>query len=116
MKGHEKLIAMRKAGKRPVIVFLNDFPCKTDWFETGDKHVTVCIHGDSIERSDLRFLTGCMVSATGATENRAKALLEACKRVNAKVVGACEARKSFRDPPGWCEVWRNPKFTEVGNG
>ena len=87
MRGHEKLIEIRKAGRKPKIVFINDYPCRTDWFTTGD-HVTICVAGDDINSLDLRFVVGCMVSATGDTETRAKQLLEACKRAGATTVAA----------------------------
>ena len=67
MNGHEKIIAMRQAGKAPKIVFLNDYPCNTDWFENGD-HATVFISQlDDPKTLDLRFLVGLTVSATGST-------------------------------------------------
>ncbi len=108
MRGHEKLIEMRKAGKRPAIVFLNDFPCRTDWFETGDKHVTVSVDGDNLDRVDLRFLVGLTVSASSFDESRAKAMFAACKKAGAAVVGAGHAVGYPRIGTGWCEVWRKP--------
>ena len=114
MKGHEKLIAMRLKGKKPEIVFLNDFPCKTDWFETKDRHVTVSIHGDDIQRADLRFLVGMTVSATSEDETRARELLEACKRAGAAVVGVGCPENWKTGYKGWCAVWR--KEMESANG
>ena len=109
MKGHLPLIAMRKAGARPAIVFLNDFDCPTNWFETGDKHVTVSVAGEPLNRVDLRFLVGLTVSATSYDESRAKDLMQACQRAGAAVVGAGHC---LGDGPqrgtGWCEVWRKP--------
>lgn len=106
MRGHEKLIDMRKAGKRPTIVFINDFLCQTDWFETGDRHITLSTAGEAIERLDLRFLVGLKVSATSYDENRAKALLIACQKAGADVVGAGHITEGSRRNTGWCEVWR----------
>lgn len=109
MRGHEKLIALRKAGKRPSIVFINDFLCPTDWFETGGKHVTVSVAGEPLHRVDLRFLVGLTVSAISYDEARAKALLKACQQAGAAVVGAGHALgEGPRGGTGWCEVWRNP--------
>jgi hypothetical protein len=105
MRGHEKLIELRKSGVRPSIVFLNDFPCKTDWFEDGDKHVTVCVDGENLDRVDLRFLVGLTVSATSYDESRAKALMTVCQKAGASVVGAGHA-KEYPQTGGWCEVWR----------
>lgn len=106
MRGHEKLIAMRRIGKRPNIVFLNDFECMTDWFETDGQHVIVNCAGDNLQRADLRFLVGLTVSAVSDTDERARELLAACQRAGAAVVGA--------GGPGWCEVWR--KEEEVSHG
>lgn len=110
MRGHEKLIAMRKAGARPAIVFLNDFICPTNWFETGDRHVTVSVAGEPLNRVDLRFLVGLTVSAVSYDEARAKDILKACQRAGAAVVGVGHA---LGDGPnrstGWCEVWRKPE-------
>lgn len=109
MRGHEKLVEMRKAGKRPVIVFLNDFICPTNWFETGDKHVTVSVVGEPLHRVDLRFLVGLTVSATSYDEDRAKALMQACQRAGAAVVGAGHCMgDGHQRGTGWCEVWRKP--------
>lgn len=115
MRGHEKLIAMRKAGMRPAIVFLNDFICPTNWFETGDKHVTVSVVGEALHRVDLRFLVGLTVSATSYDESRAKALLQACQRAGAAVVGAghCLGEGQIGGT-GWCEVWRKPAEASHG--
>lgn len=111
MRGHEKLIAMRQRGLRPAIVFVNDFLCPTDWFETGDRHVTVSVAGDALHRADLRFLVGLTVSATSYDEARAKALLQACQRAGAAVVGVghCLGDGPLRGT-GWFEVWRNPAY------
>ena len=66
MKGHEPIIAMRRNGIAPKIVFVNDFPdvCAKDWHLHGD-HATVSVDGDAVGVLDLRFLIGLMVSITG---------------------------------------------------
>lgn len=107
MNGHEKVIHMRQAGSKPKIVFVNDYPCQTDWFEHGD-HATVCVAGDQPEWLDLRFLVGLTVSVSASTENRAKRFLEACKGAGAAVVAV--GSPPAQDDP-WCErnyseVWR----------
>ncbi len=108
MNGHEKIIAMRQAGKAPKIVFLNDYPCNTDWFENGD-HATVFISQlDDPKTLDLRFLVGLTVSATGSTVKRAQELFEASKQAGAKTVAATDfkpfAKNRFETT--WCEVYR----------
>ena len=106
MRGHEKLIDMRRARKTPRFVFVNDYPCQTDWFETGD-HVTLCTAGDSITLLDLRCLIGLTVSVSSPIEARAKALAERCKASGAATVAACHVQvdRSPFDQAGWSEVW-----------
>ncbi len=88
MRGHEPIIAMRRSGKRPGIVFLNDFPCKTDWAEYGEHATVQILPGEAIEALDLRFLVGLTVAASGSTDERARKLLEACKTAGAKTIVA----------------------------
>lgn len=105
MKGHEQLIELRKSGRAPKIVFLNDYPCKTDWHTYGD-HVTVCTAGDMLSSLDLRFLVGLTVSISAMTETRAKALFAKAKWFGAKTVAAChvQADAHFANQTGWVEV------------
>lgn len=107
MRGQEQLIAMRRARKAPRFVFINDFDCQTDWFETGD-HATLCTSGDDIALLDLRCLVGLRVSVSSPSEARAKALLDACKRSGAAVVAACHVQSDRHavDQAGWAEIWR----------
>ena len=106
MRGQEHIIAMRLAGKVPKIAFVNDYPCKTDWFETGD-HATVCTAGNALSSLDLRFLVGISVSISADTEARAKAIFAKAKEAGAKTVAACHVLPGvapFRQA-GWCEVF-----------
>lgn len=89
MRGHEAIIRMRKEyGKKPPFVFINDYPCQTDWFEEGIGYARISIHGDKLESLDLRFLVGLSVSVTASSEKRSKALFEACKSVGVAQVVA----------------------------
>lgn len=108
MKGHDNIIAMRRAGQRPALVFINDYPCAVDWLDRMD-HATVDVSGDQPEWLDLRFLVGLRVSITGSTEKRAKRLMEACKRAGCVTVaaGAPEFRNG-RWWESWGEVWHKP--------
>jgi hypothetical protein len=107
MRGHGKIIEMRMAGKTPPFVFVNDYPCKTDWFDVGD-HATVCTHGDSVSSIDMRFLVGLRVSISATSEGRAKALFESAKRAGAAVVAACHVKPERHqfDQDGWVEIFR----------
>jgi hypothetical protein len=93
MKGHETLLQLRKAGRAPKIVFVNDYPCKTDWFHWGD-HATVCVAGDGLESIDFRFAKGLTLSISAINKTRAKALFELGKASGAKTVG-CGSSDGF---------------------
>ena len=126
MIGHLPLIAMRKRGIKPAIVFLNDWPCDTskDWHNPGEKdgeswgpdHATVNTVGDVIQLLDLRFLVGLQVSISSFSEIRAKALFDQAKAHGAITVAACHSIEHKNKPmsTGWFSVWR--KNTEVKNG
>jgi hypothetical protein len=107
MRGHENIIALRVQGKSPKIVFLNDYPCKTDWFENSD-HATVCTDNNPISSLDLRFLVGLTVSISASSEGRAKALFAKAKQFGAKTVAACHVQpdKHQFEQSGWAEVFR----------
>ena len=115
MRGHERLIDMRRAGKAPRMVFINDYKCATDWFEIPGDAVTICTDGDAIELLDLRFLVGLTVSVGSTNEKRAKALFDRCKRASASVVAACHVQEKAHPTmqSGWTQVWR--KETAVVN-
>lgn len=114
MRGHEAIIRMRtEFGVKPVFVFINDYPCDTDWF--GDsKFARVCIHGDDVAQLDLRFLMGLSVSITASTENRAKALFDLAKQAGASTVASCHAKYGVHEfqQDGWAQAWRK----EVAHG
>ena len=107
MRGHEQIIKSRIAGLKPPFVFVNDYPCKTDWFEYRD-HATVCTHMDSLSNIDFRFLMGCKVSISAESEARAKELFKRIKDAGATTVAACtiEPLEHALNQAGWAEVWR----------
>jgi putative intracellular protease/amidase len=106
MRGHQKVIELRKKGYKPAIVFLNDYQTPA-WALDG---TTVDISGDLVEGLDLRFLVGLMVSTGATTETRAKAILEACKRAGASVVGVCHTPERIPDRKrtDYVEIWNGP--------
>ncbi len=109
MRGHEKLIEYRRMGKSPRDVFVNDYPCNTDWYENPGDHATISTDGDDVELLDLRFLVGLTVHISSPSEIRAKALFEACKRAKALRVGASvtQGEKRAWDQSGWAAVWHH---------
>ena len=110
MNGHELIIAERIAGYAPAWVYVNDYPCQTNWEKYGDIP-QVCTHGDNIHRLDLRFLRGLKVNASSPIESRAKQLFEAVKAVGVALVtcGHIQIDKSPSQQDGWFDVY----FKEV---
>lgn len=109
MRGHEQIIALRKQRLAPEIVFVNDFPCKTDWYERGD-FPTITTAGDKIEYLDLRFLINLTVSICALSEERAKTLFKAAQACGATTIAAAHI-KPPQNPylaDGWAIIWRKP--------
>lgn len=106
MHGQHAILAMRSRGHKPAIVFINDYPCHTDWFETGE-HATVCVHNDQPELLDLRFLQGCRVSISASTRDRAERLMTACKNAGCTTIGAGvnEPAGHGRFASSWSAIW-----------
>ncbi len=108
MRGHEQVIALRLKGVKPAIVFVNDFPCATDWLEHNE-HATISIANNTpVHLLDLRCLVGLVVSISSDDEQRAKALAAACKRVGARTVAAAHTicLSPWRVATGWAEIWQ----------
>ena len=105
MKGHEEIIRMRFDGKAPSIIFINDFPCQTDWWENDD-YCTVCTFGEPIKTLDMRFCVGLVVSICSTSEKRAKELFEACK--GARVIASSHHKvgKLAWQQDGWTKIWQ----------
>ena len=113
MRGHTEIIAARMQRKAPSFVFVNDYPCKTDWFERAEQ-ATVCTHGDAIDTLDLRYLVGLRVSISATTEARAQALFARVKAAGAAAVAAVHVQPDCHPTAqrGWCQVFTR----EVSNG
>ena len=116
MRGHEPILAMRKRGIKPSIVFINDFACPEshDWQNPGEKfsqqwpadHATVSTAGDPLSSLDLRFLVGLTVSISSMNEGRAKALFENAKASGAATVAACHHIQAIHSgcKSGWTQI------------
>lgn len=106
MHGHTAIIAARMQRQAPRFVFVNDYPCKSDWFEQGEQ-ATVCTHNDAIGGLDLRFLVGLRVSISATTEARAQALFERVKAAGAAAVAAVHVQPGIAPSAqrGWCQVF-----------
>lgn len=107
MRGHEHIIALRKRRLLPESIFIQDYPTPlTDWFEN-DEFPHVCVHEDTIETLDLRFLVGTVVHISTESQSRGKALLNACVRHGAKTVIACQTELVMpeKQEVRWMEIF-----------
>ncbi len=113
MKGHEDIIRLRQEGLKPIWVYVNDFPCETDWYKQG-LPATVCVAGKPLYGLDMRFLVGLHVVANADTEKRAKELFEAIKRSGAEFVAGVEFQpgKHSIEQTGWTDTWWKPITTK----
>lgn len=106
MHGHEKIHEYRTKGRKIAsLVFMNDYPCTTDWHIEND-HPTVCVAGDEPERLDLRFLVGLSVTVSSPDEQRAKDLHESCIKARAKFVFSAHSCHPIKDT--WYAIWSKP--------
>ena len=78
MSGHEPIVQMRRAGKRPGVVFINDWPCRTDWAKQG-----VLADLNAAAAGTVVVLHACCHNPTGCDLTREQW---------AQVVQACQAR------------------------
>ncbi len=117
MQGQQHILAMRKSGYAPDIVFVNDYPCKTDWFDEG-LAATVCVYRDRIELLDMRFLVGLTVCITSDNLDRAKRLYAVAKACGAARIGACQTtnHKNPSMSDGWAAIWHRQPEKEVCHG
>lgn len=112
MRGDKYIYDLRKRYKlKPQCIFVNDYECE-DWVtdvENQGAYPTVVTHGDMIPTLDFRFAIGCNVSASSASEARARALFDRIKvfkpalLVSAHIDGKT-ARTRDREP--WFGVYK----------
>jgi hypothetical protein len=101
MRGHDKLIAMRMAGKTPKCVTLLDFDFDTDWARWGDQP-RICVKGDAVVDMDLRFVVGLVVHIDTYCPERAEDILAKCIDNGAVIVAANSSPPPAADP--YCRV------------
>jgi hypothetical protein len=95
MNGHNALIALRRAGLKPAFVWVADFPCKADWDKWGEQP-QICVHTDTPELEDFRFLVGITAIVDGQDPARVERIARACaahaKRVISNVFRSVDGR------------------------
>lgn len=114
MRGHDTIIALRRRGIMPSIVFINDYPCDVDWFKFNDHAKVEILPTEAVDRLDMRFVIGMTVSISSENLERAQAISQACKSAGAAVVAAGCSQKigpTGRYENVWAEVWRRPVQT-----
>ena len=110
MKGEQHIYEMRSKGLQPDWVFINDYPCQTDWPLFND-FATICTDGDSIAKLDMRFLVDCRVSIVSLSEKRAKALYKACKPYALMVAASViDPKQNPNKQTGWNDQWDRTKL------
>ena len=125
MLGHESIIAMRKSGRAPKVVFINDYPCQTalDWQNPGDPygeewpadHATVSTWDTPLSSLDLRFTVGLMVIISSESESRAKAIFEKAIASGAKTVSATHTQSQNHplSQTGWHAIHNTKESTHA---
>ena len=83
MRGHEQLLAMRRRGMVPAIVFISCDPDTLgeagDWQARTPEMAAVVIEpADQPEMLDLRFLVGLLVKVDGLDAERVERVTQAC--------------------------------------
>ena len=107
MIGHQGILKLRFAGKKPQMVFIIEDNYATDWEKYGD-YPTICIRPEeAVELLDLRFLVGLGVSITSTSETRSRLLCEVCKRYCDTVAASHLIRIPNKTifTTGWSEIW-----------
>lgn len=91
MRGHEPIVAMRRNGLMPAMVWIDTEPCAlkawAGWPSVDASHAHVWVEaGDSIKRTDLRFVVGLTVQVQGEDAQRVADVQDACVKAGAKRV------------------------------
>lgn len=94
MRGHEPIVAMRRRGKKPAMVFIDAFEtasqCWREWpaRDLSMPQVEVSEH-EALSGLDLRFVVGLRVFVMGHDERRVESIKSLCLEAGAaRVVAA----------------------------
>lgn len=82
MNGQRPILAMRRAGLKPLYVWVSDF--ETACLDGN----TVTVAGDTPELQDFRFLRGVTAIVEGGDDERVTRIAEACKPFAARVIAS----------------------------
>lgn len=82
MTGHQPILAMRRAGKKPPYVWVSDMPgCILDGR-------TVCVAGDTPELEDFRLLVGLTAIVNGTDQPRVDRIAAECAKFAKRVISS----------------------------
>ena len=109
MIGQDAIKALRRSGRRPEWVYINDFACQVGRQDASDTYTVSINPREPIETLDLRFVVGLQVNIAGSTVERTKALIDACRNAGAVHIAACAA-------PGPDDPWGKRSFAEIWHG
>lgn len=104
MRGHEMLIQLLLDGRKTPFIFINDYPCATEWSEY-DETPTVCVHGDLLPTLDIRFVSGATVSISSQNKDRAMELFDMAIESGAKTVVSGHTVSKPHQVESWTGVW-----------
>ena len=93
MKGHEPLIAMRKRGFKPPIIFMGDEGMNHRW-DLDQVTPEIDISDENPYLCDLRFIVGLVVRIDCSTKQRARVFFEQAKRIKPKLVAVAFKNKT----------------------
>lgn len=82
MNGHQPILAMRRAGRKPNYVWVSDF---SDCILDG---LTVRVAGDTPELEDFRFLVGVTAIVDGLDADRVARITQACSAFAKRVISS----------------------------
>jgi hypothetical protein len=101
MTGHEALIAMRKRGYVPRVVFIDTDPdplaMERNWPDVNRSHACINVGPtDSLASLDLRCVVGLAVVVSGHSSERCRRLGKLCEDAGAKRVVVTIVRTTWR--------------------
>jgi len=86
MKGHTKLIELRKINVTPSMAFIYDSKYEPNWFDEEQSPEISIGDENELRRLDMRFLVGMSIFAYANTKERAVALFEALLKANCTMI------------------------------
>ena len=92
MTGQDQIIALRRRGLSPVVVWVSDYPC----ISAGDGTTVSLSPGDNPELQDWRFLVGLTALIDGYDQNRVERIAKACGTFAKRVITTTFAERKNR--------------------